>query len=95
MADADIDRELARRLDDFARILGRRFTGFDDFPPKAQIGLLDMIYSLGPKGLFLGFPALCVAVYQKRWKECAQEATRRNVAQARNADLLQLFSNAA
>jgi len=95
MPDAEIDKRLSVLIDDFARNLGGRFLKFDKFPAPAQIGLLDMIYSLGPKGLFVGFPNFCAAVDAQDWKKCAKESKRRNVSETRNADLKQLFLNAA
>ncbi len=95
LPDSEINLELANRIGDFARNLRQRFPKFDQFPDKAQIGLLDMIYSLGPRGLFTGFPKLCSAVDAQDWKACAEESQRRNVSTSRNADLRQLFLDAA
>ena len=95
LPDEEIDRELAGRLGDFVRSLRQRFPDFDEFPDQAQIGLLDMIYSLGPRGLFHGFPKFCAAVDAQDWNTCAREGVRRNVSDARNADLEQLFLDAA
>jgi GH24 family phage-related lysozyme (muramidase) len=95
LPEAEIDRRLAELLEDFARSLRGRFPKFDRFPDTAQIGLLDMIYSLGPRGLFVGFPKFCAAVDQQDWRACARESKRRNVSERRNADLKQLFLDAA
>jgi GH24 family phage-related lysozyme (muramidase) len=95
MTDAEVDKRLIVLLDDFVRNLRQRFPAFDNFPDPAQIGLLDMIYSLGPAGLFKGFPLFCKAVDDQNWKKCAGESSRRNVSGARNADLKQLFLDAA
>ena len=95
LPDSEVDLELESRLDDFARNLRQRFPKFDRFPDQAQIGLLDMIYSLGPRGLFNGFPTFCSAVDVQDWKTCAQEGVRRNVSAGRNSDLQQLFLDAA
>ena len=95
LPDSEIDRRLEQLIADFVSTLRGRFPKFDSFPDKAQIGLLDMIYSLGPKGVFIGFPAFCAAVDAKDWKKCARECKRRNVSDSRNADLQQLFRDAA
>ena len=95
MPDDEIDKQLGVLIDGFARNLRNRFAKFDRFPDPAQIGLLDMIYSLGPKGLFVGFPKFCAAVDAQDWKACARESRRRNVSDNRNADLKQLFLDAA
>ena len=94
LPDSEINKELANRLMDFTRNLRARFPKFDQFPDKAQIGLLDMIYSLGPQGLFHAFPKFCAAVDAQDWETCALEGDRRNVSAARNADLKQLFLDA-
>ncbi len=95
MPDAEVDKQLGVLIDDFVRNLHNRFPKFGKFPDPAQIGLLDMIYSLGPKGLFVGFPKFCSAVDAQDWKACARESRRRNVSDNRNADLKQLFVDAA
>jgi GH24 family phage-related lysozyme (muramidase) len=95
LPDSEIDRELTKRVNDFQRNLTSRFPSFDGFPDEAQIGLLDLIYSLGPRGLFNGYPKLCAAAELGNWKACAEQSTRRNVSDNRNADLKQLFLDAA
>jgi GH24 family phage-related lysozyme (muramidase) len=95
LSDAAIDSELIRRIDGFARNLQSRFPQFGEFPDTAQIGLLDMVYSLGPGGLFRGFPRFCTAVDRLDWPACASEGLRGNVSPARNEELQQLFLAAA
>ena len=95
LPDAAIDLELTRRIDGFLRNLESRFPQFAEFPATAQIGILDMVYSLGPGGLFRGFPRFCSAVDQRDWTACAREGLRGNVSQARNDQLRQLFCEAA
>jgi GH24 family phage-related lysozyme (muramidase) len=95
MPDAEIDQRLITLIGDFARNLRGRFPKFDQFPDPAQLGLLDMAYSLGSRGLFVGFPKFCAAVDAQDWKKCAQESGRRNVSESRNAVLRQLFLDAA
>ena len=95
MPDAEIDKVLQDFLQTFTTALRQRFPKFDQFPEKAQIGLLDMTYSLGALGLFKGYPRFCTAVDAQDWKTCAREGARRNVSDNRNADLQQLFRDAA
>jgi GH24 family phage-related lysozyme (muramidase) len=95
LPDAAIDLELTRRIDGFVKNLQNRFPQFDEFPDTAQVGILDMVYSLGPAGLFRGFPRFCSAVDQQDWPACAREGLRGNVSQARNDQLQQLFLSAA
>jgi GH24 family phage-related lysozyme (muramidase) len=90
-----IDCELTARIEAFARNLRSRFPRFEQFPAPAQIGVLDMVYSLGAGGLFRGFPNFCAAVDREDWAACAYEADRRNVSPGRNDDLHQLFLKAA
>jgi GH24 family phage-related lysozyme (muramidase) len=94
LPDAAIDRELNLRIADFVRNLQSRFPQFQDFPSPAQTGLVDMVFSLGPAGLFRGFPKFCEAVDRRDWQACAQEGVRGNVSASRNADLQGLFQAA-
>jgi GH24 family phage-related lysozyme (muramidase) len=91
MPDTAIDRELSLRIHGFTRNLRSRFPRFDGFPDAAQIGLLDMIYNLGPGGLFRGFPKFCAAVDREDWTACAREGVRAGVSRARNEGLTELF----
>jgi GH24 family phage-related lysozyme (muramidase) len=95
MPDAVIDSELSARIAAFARNLQSRFPTFAGFPDPVQLGLLDMIYSLGPSGLFRGFPEFCSAVDRQEWAVCAREGIRGNVSPTRNEELQQLFQRAA
>lgn len=91
LPDSAIDRELTARIAGFVRNLQSRFPQFEEFPDTAQIGIIDMVYSLGPAGLFRGFPKFCSAVDQQDWPACAREGVRGNVSPARNEELQQLF----
>jgi GH24 family phage-related lysozyme (muramidase) len=95
LPDSEIDSELAKRLNDFTKNLNNRFPEFTAFPATVQIGLLDMIYSLGPRGLYHGYPKLCAAAETLDWKTCAEQSSRGNVSGKRDADLKQLFLDAA
>lgn len=94
MPDGAITAELTRLLDVFSGMLGRRFSQFAEFPPTAQVGLLDMVYSLGFEGLINSYPKFCAAVDRQDWGTCAAECSRQNVSPGRNADLKQLFLKA-
>jgi GH24 family phage-related lysozyme (muramidase) len=95
LPDSAIDGELTTRIDGFVKNLQSRFPRFEEFPDAAQIGIIDMVYSLGPAGLFRGFPKFCSAVDHQDWPACAREGVRGNVSQARNDELQQLFLEAA
>ncbi len=95
MPPEEIDKQVTRLIGEFSDILRKQFTSFDSFPTKAQIGTLDMIYALGPKGLFNGFPKFCAAVSEGKWTIAAEECHRGGVSDSRNADCRQLFLDAA
>jgi GH24 family phage-related lysozyme (muramidase) len=95
LPDSAIDGELSVRIEDFVRNLQSRFPQFQDFPNPAQVGIIDMVYGLGPAGLFRGFPKFCSAVDRKDWAACATEGIRGNVSQSRNQELQELFREAA
>jgi GH24 family phage-related lysozyme (muramidase) len=95
LPDTAIDAELADLITGFVRNLESRFPQFQNYPAPAQTGLIDMVYSLGPAGLFRGFPKFCAAVDQQDWAACAQEGIRGNVSQSRNEELQGLFVEAA
>jgi GH24 family phage-related lysozyme (muramidase) len=51
--------ELANsRIEGFVQSLRKLFPGFDAYPAPAQHALVDMIYTLGPKGLEKKFPTV-------------------------------------
>jgi hypothetical protein len=58
------------------------------------MALLDMIYNLGPAGLFKGFPHLVAAVQNGAWAQAAQHCMRRGPSAARNAWTQQQFLSA-
>lgn len=91
LPDAAIDAEFARIVGRFEASLRKRWPGFDGFPHSAQLGLLDMAYSLGEGGLFKGYPKFCVAVDAGDWTAAASECVRRGVSITRNADCAALF----
>jgi GH24 family phage-related lysozyme (muramidase) len=90
-----IDRRLEFLLGEFENVLKRRFPNFERFPWKAQLGLLDMVYSLGPSGFFRGYPKMCAAVARQDWLGAAAECERGGVSATRNRECKQLFLDAA
>jgi hypothetical protein len=48
------------------------------------MALLDMIYNLGPAGLFKGFPHLVAAIQTGAWAEAAEDCMRHGPSAARN-----------
>ena len=94
MTDADIDKRLGKFISDFAAGLRRQFKDFDSYPQSVQIGLLDMVYSLGPDGFSTGYPKMCAAILKKDWAAAANECERKGVSPTRNKDCRQLFLDA-
>lgn len=90
-----IDKRLEVLIGEFSASLRGQFSRFDQFPQTAQIGLLDMIYSLGPSGFFKGYPKMCAAVKKEDWTAAAAECERGGVSPSRNKDCRQLFLDAA
>ena len=59
------------------------------------MGLLDMVYNLGPGKLFAEYPRLLRAVEAGDWKAAAAASHRRGPGEARNAWTQQQFLSAA
>lgn len=70
--DAEIDRVVLMKLDDFAESLKRRpeFGDFDDWPADAQLGTLSMAWGMGPRFRFPKFQAAAAA---RDWNGAATE----------------------
>jgi hypothetical protein len=66
-------------------ILAESFTGYETFPDAAKLGLLDMEYNLGHRGLMYGFRTnFCPAVARKDWITAAAHCHRVGPSQTRN-----------
>jgi GH24 family phage-related lysozyme (muramidase) len=79
-----IDLKLSAILQGFETDLRAGFPHYDALPDGVKMALLDMIYNLGPAGLFKGFPHLVAAVQTGAWAQAAEHCTRRGPAPARN-----------
>jgi GH24 family phage-related lysozyme (muramidase) len=88
-----IDAKLLAVLEGFEADLRAEFPTYDTFPDAIKLALLDMIYNLGPAGLFKGFPHLVDAVQSGNWVQAAEHCTRRGPAPARNNWTKQQFLN--
>ena len=100
LPEREIDKLLGSRVQEFLKSLRMQFRGFDDYPEAAQLGIMDMIFNLGPTKLFAsaqdgGFPKFCLAVRQQDWATCANECHRRGIADERNNEVKNLFLEAA
>lgn len=80
----DITAQLVSVLTIFDADLRQRFSGWTSFPEPAQLALLDMIYNLGPYGVFHGYPSMCGAVDAGNWITAATQCGRRGPSAARN-----------
>ena len=89
-----IDAKLTAVLEAFESSLRANLPHYDTFPGPVKMALLDMIYNLGPEGLFRGFPHLIAAIEAGAWTQAAECCLRRGPSPARNAWTRQQFLNA-
>jgi GH24 family phage-related lysozyme (muramidase) len=89
-----IDAKLSSVLEGFEATLRTEFPHYDTLPDGIKMALLDMIYNLGPAGLFKGFPHLVAAVQTGAWAQAAEHCMRRGPAPARNNWTRQQFLSA-
>jgi GH24 family phage-related lysozyme (muramidase) len=80
-----IDAKLSSILAGFETDLRSQFPHYDALPDGVKMALLDMIYNLGPAGLFKGFPHLVAAIQTGAWQQAAEHCMRRGPSAARNA----------
>jgi hypothetical protein len=79
-----IDAKLRSILAGFEADLRTQFPHYDTLPDGVKIALLDMIYNLGPAGLFKGFPHVVAAIQTGAWQQAAEHCMRRGPSAARN-----------
>jgi GH24 family phage-related lysozyme (muramidase) len=79
-----IDAKLTSVLTGFEADLKGQFPHYDTLPDGVKMALLDMIYNLGPAGLFKGFPHLVAAIQTGAWTQAAEHCIRRGPSAARN-----------
>ncbi len=79
-----IDAKLSSVLAGFEADLRAQFPHYDTLPDGVKMALLDMIYNLGPAGLFKGFPHLVAAIQTGAWTQAAEHCIRRGPSAARN-----------
>jgi GH24 family phage-related lysozyme (muramidase) len=79
-----IDAKLTSVLAEFEADLRGQFPHYDALPDEVKMALLDMIYNLGPAGLFKGFPHLVAAIQTGAWQQAAEHCMRRGPGAARN-----------
>ena len=89
-----IDAKLTSVLEGFEADLKGHFPHYDTLPDGVKMALLDMIYNLGPVGLFKGFPHLVAAIQTGAWAQAAEHCIRRGPGTARNDWTRQQFLSA-
>jgi GH24 family phage-related lysozyme (muramidase) len=89
-----IDAKLSGVIKNFEIGLRARLPQYDAFPDGIKMALLDMIYNLGPEGLFKGFPHFIAAVEAQSWAQAAEDCLRHGPNPARNAWTRQQFLDA-
>jgi GH24 family phage-related lysozyme (muramidase) len=94
LAPQTIDAKLTSVLQGFETDLRTEFPHYDTLPDAIKMALLDMIYNLGPAGLFKGFPHLVAAVQTGNWTQAAAHCNRRGPGEARNAWTREQFLSA-
>jgi GH24 family phage-related lysozyme (muramidase) len=85
LVDKTIDAKLREVLEGFEAKLRAAMNGYDGFPERVKLALLDMAYNLGPGGLLKGYPRLVKAVEQGRWADAAADCERHGPDAARNS----------
>jgi hypothetical protein len=65
--------------------LRTEFPHYETLPDGVKMALLDMIYNLGPAGLFKDFPHLIASIDAGAWAQAAEQCMRRGPSAARNA----------
>ena len=89
-----IDARLVSVLQGFEADLKTEFPHYDALPDGVKMALLDMIYNLGPAGLFKEFPHLVAAVQTGAWAQAAEHCMRRGPSASRNNWTRQQFLSA-
>jgi GH24 family phage-related lysozyme (muramidase) len=89
-----IDAKLSSVLAGFEADLKTEFRHYDALPDGVKMALLDMIYNLGPAGLFKGFPHLIAAIQTGAWAQAAEHCLRRGPGPTRNNWTRQQFLSA-
>jgi GH24 family phage-related lysozyme (muramidase) len=94
LAQQTIDAKLTAVLQGFEADLRMKLPRYDTLPDPVKMALLDMIYNLGPAGLFNGFPHLIAAVEAGAWTQAATNCMRHGPGPARNAWTREQFLSA-
>jgi GH24 family phage-related lysozyme (muramidase) len=85
---------IKRLKEEFVPGLRKIFNGFDGYPDPAKQALVDMVYSLGIKGL-KKFKKLITAAEKGDWQEAANESHRMGARDTRNNWTRERFKKSA
>ena len=95
LSEETINERLQHTLVGFEGYLRSHIPSYDTLPDAAKLGLLDMIYNLGPGRLFSEYPKLFKAIAAGDWRTAAAASLRRGPAESRNSWTRQQFADAA
>jgi len=95
LSDYEINQLLDVRLDKFESKLRQDFPKYDEYPDAARLGLIDMAYNLGSKGLIKKFPTFTNAARKADWLTCANECRRKQIQDSRNDTVKSMFLSCA
>ena len=94
LPEAEIDALLDNRIANLEAGLRSDCSGYDRYPDRARLGLMDMAFNLGNHGLVTKFPTFTAAARAGDWSKCAEECRRRGIGTVRNEEVKQLFEGA-
>ena len=86
---------LDKRIEGFEAGLRSDFSDYESFPDEVRLGLMDMVFNLGNRGLVDKFPTFTRAARAKDWETCSAECRRTGIGDRRNEETKRLFETAA
>jgi GH24 family phage-related lysozyme (muramidase) len=95
LPDVDINDLFRKRIAEFTKQLEAVYPSFDDYPPAAQLAMLDMAFNLGTAGLKRKWPKLNIAIDKQDWADAAANCKRPEANAIRNARTIELFNKAS
>ena len=91
---AEIDRQLAAKVNAFEVVLRRYFPDYDAYPDSVKLGLIDMTYNLGPARFRAQYPKFYAAILAHNWGLAAAQSHRNGPSEERNEWCKNLFMEA-
>lgn len=93
---AGVDALTSKKLYQVWTTLASRFTGFEQWPADAQLGLVSMAWAMGPAFSFPNFHAACDRRdFAEAARQCHMTDKGGNAIEKRNAQDVVCFNNAA